>query len=88
MASVAESEEIVKKEEVVKKEEEMDDEAVLVRLREVLKTVNLDVTTEKMLRGTLETESGRSLSHLKAEIRKEVREWNDSEASFALRSLI
>jgi hypothetical protein len=59
-------------EEVVKEEELATDEAVLLRLKEVLKTVDLDVTTEKMLRITLEAESGRSLAHLKADIRKEV----------------
>lgn len=64
---------VKKEEEEVKEEELASDSAVLLRLKEILKTVDLDVTTEKMLRSTLEVESGRSLVHLKAEIRKEVR---------------
>ena len=54
------------------KAEAMDDEAVISRLKEILPTVNLEETTEKMLRGNLEAEAGRDLLHLKATIRKEV----------------
>lgn len=58
----------------------VDKQAVLAKLREILGTVDLDVTTEKMLRKLLEQEFGVDLMHLKADIRQEIETWMDAHA--------
>ncbi|GAX80563.1 hypothetical protein CEUSTIGMA_g8000.t1 [Chlamydomonas eustigma] len=57
-----------------------DTSKVLERLRQILSTVNLDETTEKMLRIMLEKEFGTDLTHLKSDIRKEVEAYLEEQA--------
>ncbi|KAL4549609.1 hypothetical protein Ndes2526B_g04612 [Nannochloris sp. 'desiccata'] len=56
------------------------DDVLVARLGEVLKTVDLGVTTEKMLRRQLETEFGAELSSKKALIRGEIEKYLQAQA--------
>ncbi|KAG1673969.1 hypothetical protein FOA52_015725 [Chlamydomonas sp. UWO 241] len=57
----------------------VDEAAVLERLREILKSANLEEVTEKMLRKKLEGEFG-DLAHLKAAMRAEITAFLDAQA--------